>query len=235
MSDWLYQIGKMALEAVNQSGPPVIIALFLVSFLGEFAIPFPWVQDIVYYYIGFQLGHSSIRAIPLTLAMLAGRIAGSAILYWTARLIGPPIINRVERRFKSFPRRVNSINDRLSKHSIIAVMSVRLLPGVLSVSPVAAGAIALSYRDFVLGITLASVIDDGTTILSGFLTRLSIQNLGVQPTPWLFTIGLIVTGVMIWLIPWIYFWVRNKKKKDKMASTGLDGGSEKRKMNHGDV
>lgn len=54
MADWLYQIGTIALEAVNQSGPPVLIALFLVTFLGELAVPFPWLQDIIFYYIGFQ-------------------------------------------------------------------------------------------------------------------------------------------------------------------------------------
>ncbi len=227
MADWLYQIGQRAIEAVNQSGPPVLLALFLVTFLTEFAVPFPWVQDIIFYYIGFQLGHSSIRAIPITLVMLSGRIAGSAVLYWTARLIGTPLIDWIGRRFKSFPRRVDSMKVRLSKHTIIAMMSVRLLPGVITLSSIAAGAIGISYWDFVLGITLASVVDDGTTILSGFITRLTIEYLGVEPTPWLFSIGVFVTMVMVWLVPWIYFRARNRKKKDQAALTRPDNAESK--------
>ncbi len=227
MTDWLYQIGKIALEAVDQSGPPVLIALFLVTFLGELAVPFPWLQDIIFYYIGFQLGRSSIRAIPITLVMLSGRIAGSAAPYWTARLMGTPLIDRIGRRFKSFPRRVDSIKVRLSKHTIIAMMSVRLMPGILPLSSIAAGIIGLSYWDFVLGITLASVVDDGTTILSGFITRLTIEYLGIEPTPWLFSIGVFVTMVMVWLVPWIYFRARNRKKKDQAALTRPDNAESK--------
>ncbi len=212
MGEWLYELGQRALEAVNQSSPPVLVALFTVTFLTEFAIPFPWVQDIIFYYIGFQFGRSSIRAIPITLVMLAGRLAGSAIVYWLSRLIGTPFINWIGKRFKKFPSRVESAKGRLSKHGVIAMTAVRLLPGALVPASIAAGAIRFSYRDFVLGITLASIIDDGTTILSGFVTRLSIEYLGVKPTPWLFSIGVIVTMVMVWFIPWLYFRVRNQKK-----------------------
>ena len=212
MAEWLYEIGQRALEAVNQSSPPVLIALFLVTFFTEFAIPFPWVQDVVYYYIGFQFGRSSIRAIPITLVMLAGRLAGSAIVYWLSRLIGTPFINWIGKRFKKFPSRVASVQVRLSKHTIIAMTSVRLMPGTLVPSSIAAGAICLNYLDFVLGITLASIIDDGTTILSGFVTRLSIEYLGVKPTPWLFSVGVIVTMVIVWVMPWLYFRARGRKK-----------------------
>lgn len=225
MEEWLYEIGQRALEAVNQSSPPVLIALFLVTFFTEFAIPFPWVQDVIYYYIGFQFGRSSIRAIPITLVMLAGRLAGSAIVYWLSRLIGTPFINWTGKRFKKFPSRVASIQARLSKHTIIAMTSVRLMPGALVPSSIAAGAICLNYRDFVLGITIASVFDDGTTILSGFVTRLSIEYLGVKPTPWLFSIGVIVTMVMVWFIPWIYFRARGRKKTGPPPGNQADAKS----------
>ncbi len=222
MAEWLYQIGQQALEAVNQSSPPVLIALFVVTFLTEFAVPFPWVQDIVYYYIGFQFGRGSIRAIPITVVMLAGRLAGSAVIYWTARLVGMPFIAWVGKRFKKFPSRVASVQARLTKHPILAMTSVRLIPGSLVPSSIAAGAICLSYTDFVLGIALASVIDDGTTILSGLVTRLSIEYLGVEPTPWLFSVGVIVTMVMVWFIPWIYFKVRSRKKPQPAAARAED-------------
>lgn len=214
MGEWLYELGQRAMEAVNQSSPPILIALFLVTFLTEFAIPFPWVQDIIFYYIGFQFGRSSIRAIPITLVMLLGRLAGSAVIYWSARLIGAPFINWVGRRFKSFPQRLDSVKERLSRHSVLAMTSVRLMPGALVPSSIAAGAIRLSYLDFVLGIVAASVIDDGTTILSGLVTRLSIEYLGVQPTPWLFSIGVIVTMVMVWLLPWLVFGRKRPKKTE---------------------
>lgn len=216
MADWLYQIGQQALEAVNNSTPPVLIALFIVTFLTEFAVPFPWVQDVIYYYIGFQLGRSSIQAIPITLVMLSGRFLGSAIVYWMARYAGMPLINWVGKRFKKFPARVAVIQSRLAKHPIVAMASIRLMPGALVPSSIAAGLIRFRYTDFVLGITAASIIDDGTTILSGLATRLSIEYLGVQPTPWLFSVGVIVTMVMVWFLPWIFFG-RKQQKKDEAA------------------
>lgn len=233
MYDWLYQIGQQALEAVNQIGqqalegvnqssPPVLIALFIVTFLTEFAIPFPWVQDVIYYYIGFQFGRSSLRAIPITLVMLAGRLAGSAVVYWLARLIGTPLINWVGKRFKKFPSRVAAVQARLAKHPVVAMTSVRLMPGMLVPSSIAAGAICLRYTDFMLGIVFASLIDDGTTVISGFLTRLSIDYLGVKPTPWLFGVGVIVTMVMVWFIPWIVFRRKPPKKAAVEAKKEAD-------------
>ena len=218
MAEWLYEIGQRALEAVNQSSPPVLVALFVVTFLTEFAIPFPWVQDIIFYYLGFHFGHAEIvRAVPILLVMMLGRIAGSAVVYWSCRLIGMPFISWIGKRFKSFPSRVAAIQARLSRHTVFAMTSVRLMPGALVPSSIAAGAICLSYFDFVLGIVFASLIDDGTTILSGFLTRLSIEYLGVTPTPWLFTVGVITTMVLVWFVPWIFFGRKQQKKAEAEA------------------
>ena len=218
MAEWLYEIGQRALEAVNQNSPPVLIALFIVTFLTEFAIPFPWVQDVVYYYMGFHFAHDEIiRAIPISLVMMLGRIAGSAVIYWSSRLLGTPFINWVGKRFKKFPTRVAAVQARLAKHTIVAMMSVRLMPGALVPSSIAAGAICLRYTDFVLGIIFASLIDDGTTVIFGFMTRVSIDYLGVKPTPWLFGVGVIVTMVMVWFIPWIVFGRKQQKKAEAEA------------------
>lgn len=221
MADWLYQIGQQALEAVNASTPPVLIALFVVTFLTEFGIPFPWVQDVIYYYIGFQFGRSSIRAIPITIVMLSGRLAGSAVVYWIARYAGMPLITWVGKRFKKFPSRVAAMQARLAKHPVVAMTSVRLMPGVLVPSSIAAGLICFRYLDFVFGIVAASLIDDGTTILSGLATRLSIEYFGVEPTPWLFGVGVIVTMVLVWFLPWLFFGRKQQKKEEAETTKSL--------------
>ena len=216
----------MALEAVNQSSPPVLIALFLLTFFTEFAIPFPWIQDIIYYYVGFQFGRSTIREIPVLLVLLSGRLVGSNALYWTSRLFGPSFINWLGKHFKSFPERIKQVKERLTKHTIIAMAIVRLVPGALVPSTIAAGAVGLSYPGFLLGIIGASIIDDGTTILSGLITRLIIEYLGIEPSPWLFTIGIVFTEVMIWVAPWIYFRMKNSQKAKIIA--GATGPNDKK-------
>ncbi len=228
MPDWLYKIGQQALEAVNQSGPPVLAALFILTFLTEFAIPFPWVQDVIYYYVGFQLGRSTIREIPVLLAMLSGRMAGSSVLYWLARAVGPPFINWVGRRFRSFPQRIGSFKEKLVRHTALALASARLIPGGLVPSTFAAGAVRLSYPGFLLGVLEASLVDDGTTILSGLVTRLSIEYLGITPSPLVFGIGVVLTEIGIWLVPWLYFRVKSGKKNERPAATPERDGCEKK-------
>lgn len=229
MGSWLYEIGQRALEAVNQSSPPVLAALFVLTFLTEFAIPFPWIQDIIYFYVGFQFGRSTMREIPVLLALILGRFAGSTVIYWLARLAGTPFIKWLGRHFKSFPPRIAQLKRRLKKHTVVAMASVRLIPGALLPSNVAAGAVGLSYWAFLTGIFWASVIDDGSTILSGLLVRLSIDYLHVEPSPLVFGIGVVTTEVVIWLVPWIIFRLKEQKPTETNTKAQIQPDKDAKK------
>jgi membrane protein DedA with SNARE-associated domain len=128
------------------------------------------------------------------LALFMGRQMGSAILYLLSRLLGKAFIRWLQRHFPALRAGLDSLGNRLSRWSLLAVVTGRLTPGLLQITSVAAGTIRLRYYQFALGIALSSIIYDGILVLLGFIAAHSPKSNDINFTFWMLIAILILSA-----------------------------------------
>ncbi len=192
MLEFFNNLAQNALIAINQGSWGALLGLFLVSGLTEVGIPFPFILDTILIVIGVQGQALPLRVFLIMLALLAGRIVGASVIYWLTRFIGRVFINWVGRRFPALQKRMAWLTAKLSRRAPIAVAVVRLTPGLLTPSTVAAGVVSLRYSYFLAGIAISSVIADGTLLLLGFFTGKGLEQFGFKLHVWIIVIVVVV-------------------------------------------
>lgn len=213
--EWFAGITNLSMEAVTNATPPVLIVLFVVSALTEMGVPFPFVQDTVLFYIGYNTATIPIRALAIVLALFLGRVFGSGIIYALASLAGRPFTGWLTRRFPGISGRLDSLRNRLAGRTSgrgktgvfgpkimagVTVCILRLTPGLLTGVTVASGLIRLRFDVFVFGVLLASLAADGVLLVSGLLAGLGIRWLGITPSWWIFVIALAAAIGIFWVV-----------------------------------
>jgi membrane protein DedA with SNARE-associated domain len=208
----------MLTQWLQQGDPSVFGALFLISTVIEMAIPAPFVQDTVLFYVGYEPTGRLLHLAPLVmLALIAGKIFGGSIIYWVARLLSPKFVRWLGRRFPNILRRAQNLSAGMKKSSSLAVVMARLTPGLLTPSTVAAGLFQIRYIYFCLGIVISSVITDGAEIVAGLAVRTGLTFAGITPSPILFIIALVIVMALFWLGSWL--WGRRRAKRTGTVST----------------
>ncbi len=203
MISWFTDIVSLAMNTVYQGDARALVALFFVSALTEVGMPFPFVIDGVLVVTSYETGLWSLPVARIVIALLLGRQFGSAVIYWLSRLLGNRFINWLGKRFPKLLTKMAWLNTRLSRRAPLAVAIVRLTPGLLTSSSVAAGCIRMRYYHLVLGIVLASAIADGALITFGFASGYGLQYLGFTPDAWMLVAALGVAILIVWLIRYL--------------------------------
>jgi len=193
-----FEMISQALATLNEGSVVAFAALFLVLALGEFGVPFPFVLQGVLFFIGYQIVHGKLEVIPLVLILILGRLFGSAVVYWLARLLGNPFASWFEKRFRTLPSKVEGMKRRLGLPAPLAVAAGRLTPGLLVPTSLTSGAVSLRYEYFALGIALSAAIWDGSFIASGAILGSVTQHLDSAISPWLMISGFAVILGLTW-------------------------------------
>ncbi len=60
MMAWFNELVAIAMDAVSQSSPGAVVALFFVAALTEVGVPFPFVIDGVLFVTSYQKGYCQI-------------------------------------------------------------------------------------------------------------------------------------------------------------------------------
>ncbi|MGD0352741.1 MAG: VTT domain-containing protein [Dehalococcoidia bacterium] len=205
MFEWFQGIASTLTQWLQQGDPSVFGALFLISTVIEMAIPVPFVQDTVLFYVGYEPTGRLLHLAPLVmLALIAGKIFGGSIIYWVARLLSPRFVRWLGRRFPNILRRAQDLGTSMKKRSPMAVTMARLTPGLLTPSTVAAGLFQIRYLYFCLGVVISSVITDGAEIAAGLAVRTGFTFAGIAPSPALFIIALVIVMALFWLGSWLW-------------------------------
>jgi membrane protein DedA with SNARE-associated domain len=209
------------LASVAQGNPVALLVLCLVAALTEVGIPSLFVIDTVLLFVGYQLGFLSLEVWLVMLALFVGRLAGSSVIYWLARVLGQPFLPWLEKRAPHICKQLNAVAGRLSQRAPVAVATARLTPGLLTGASVGAGLVRIKYSLFALGIALSSLIADGALLLVGFLTRRGTSLFGIQPTPLEIAIGALVTLYLGWGIYFLLRRLRTKKSSLPIPADAL--------------
>jgi membrane protein DedA with SNARE-associated domain len=175
--EFFSELAKTAFQAFNEGHPIALLLLFAISALTEIGIPFPFILDTLLILAGYQTGIMQIGLIMLSLML--GREVGASAIYWLARVVGKVFVKRISKRFPIVQNRMDWLEAKLKHRAPLAVAIVRLTPGLLTPSTVAAGVMCLRYWYLVAGIAISSVIADAVLLIIGFGTGQGIKNLGL--------------------------------------------------------
>ena len=215
MIEWINYALAKTVDSLNLGNPGGFIPLFFATVLADIGFPLPFVLDTILFAACFRAGALSAQVMLITLILFLGRQAGSALLYFLTAHFGETFIDRLMRRFLLFLERfekylpwVRSTPDqlkaqlkgRINRHASLAVAMAKLTPGLWQLTSVAAGAIRLPYRHFILGIALHSIIYDGVTIAVGIFAGRKLQHLSTDSYVWLIIIGFIIIILLGWAL-----------------------------------
>jgi membrane protein DedA with SNARE-associated domain len=212
--EWFNSLVSTAMAHLSQGSYTALISLFLIASLTEIGVPFPFVIDAAILLTSYQSGFWSVNLLMVILALTLGREAGGTAIYFLSRFAGNRFIRWLSRRFPflKIETRMARISTMISRRATLMVAIVRLTPGLLTPSSVAAGCSQMKYYQFVLGIVLASVIADGALVLVGAATKYGLSFMGITPKPWQVVLLISALILLIWLLSTLVSKYRAKRK-----------------------
>ena len=200
-------------SAFNTTNPSGLIILVSLAVITDIGIPVPFVLDTILMLTAYRVLISShphwTPVIMIIIMLFIGRQIGSGILYSLSRYFGEAFLNRIIKLFPSVGNGLDSFKTRLTHWASLVVVTGRLTPGLLQITSVASGAIRMRYRDFALGIAMASLIYDGILILLAFIAAHNPKSSDVNFTIWLL-IAMVIIVCILW--PLIFVVIQRNKK-----------------------
>jgi len=184
--------------------------------LGEFGLPLPIFVESALLYSGFQVsqGHYIYFLAPL-LTVLGSSIGGS-LLYLLSDLFGDKILSR----YKIFKERRKRVEETLNKYKdweVWGVTILRLTPGFLIPTTIAAGILEVNYFKFLAGVVLSGLVYNLIFLTLGVILGKNIS-LITPYTSLLLKIGLFLVGVVVAVVLLLWLTSTNKSKKNTKPS-----------------
>jgi len=174
------------------------LGLFLVLLVEEGGVPLPVPGDLFIAAMGF-LARGGHATFPATAAVVTvATVLGSAFLYAVSRRIGRPVILRVARRLGYDEAREARVEAWIGRRGPAAIVIGRLIPGLRIVMTVAAGALRVNIRVFILGTTLAGALWASIYFWIGWGLGHGYERLAERGLPaWPFLAALAAAGLAV--------------------------------------
>jgi membrane protein YqaA with SNARE-associated domain len=166
------------------------IGLFVIALLDSSVLSFPVINDLLL--INLSIQHPARMPYYATMATL-GSVGGCLFLYYLARKGGEAMFH------KHAGTRAQHIHAWINRNGFACILLTALLPPPtpFKVFVIAAGALEMPLRSFVLGLTLARSI---RFFGEGYLA----VKYGTQSTQYLLTHKLQVTGIALGVVLALY-------------------------------
>jgi membrane protein DedA with SNARE-associated domain len=223
MIEWVTHLYTFVMQVISVQGPHDLVPILSVATISEFGVPFPLVVDTLLFMLGYKISHLWLETILVVLALMAGRVIGSSLVYLLARTLGSPLVRWLGKRFPNWRDRADKISRRFgvanslakcisrlgAKVSLTApatrfsfalplsVASGRLTPGLRGMTSVASGTLRFRYRAFALGIAIASLLSDMAAIFLGVVTGYGLRQLNIDPSAWLVVLTIAINIAML--------------------------------------
>lgn len=121
------------------------LGLFIILFLEEAGIPLPVPGDI---FIGASSALPSSNYFLIVATVTLATLLGSTILFTIAKKFGHKFLAKYGKIIKFTPDKINKVEKWFGKYGSYTIIIGRLIPGLRTVTPFAAGLFDLPYRKF---------------------------------------------------------------------------------------
>jgi len=134
------------------------LGLFAIILVEEGGFPLPVPGDLFIAAMGFLAFQGQASFVPTAAVVTSATVVGAGFLYVVSRKLGRPLLLRMARRFGYDQAREARVEAWIGRRGPVAIVVGRLIPGLRIVMTVAAGALRVDGRVFVLGTTAAGVV-----------------------------------------------------------------------------
>lgn len=175
------------------------IAIFIITFLGAFALPLPSGSMLTAASAFAVRGDGGLEVGWIFVVGLAGNLAGDSAGYWLVRLYGLEVLEkmRLGRFFK--PERLDAARQQLDEHPMLSIYSSRFLTAVAPAINVVSGITKLPFRRYLLFESLGEFSEVLFFCILGYIFGSNWEYVS-KLSGWLLVIVLtsMVLSVMIW-------------------------------------
>ncbi len=143
------------------------------------------------------------------LAAAIGSVIGASILYWTARIGGRPVVDRMAKFFRIDMRHIERVERMAMRWGVGFIFFGRLLPGIRTLVAIPAGLARVSFSTFVAATFAGSYIWCTLFISAGYFLGHEwhlLSGIVKQAIPYALTVGMLA-GIVF--IAW-QFWLRQR-------------------------
>jgi len=143
------------------------------------------------------------------LAAAIGSVIGASILYWTARIGGRPVVDRMAKFFRIDMRHIERVERMAKRWGIGFIFFGRLLPGIRTLVAIPAGLARMSFPTFAAATFAGAYIWCTLFISAGYFMGHEwhlLSGIVKQAVPYVLTVG-VLAGISF--IAW-QFWLRQR-------------------------
>jgi membrane protein DedA with SNARE-associated domain len=172
--------------------------LFAIILVEEAGVPLPVPGDLFIAAMGFLAHAHRASFAPTALVVTAATVLGATALYLVSRHAGRPLLVRVARRFGYTAEREARLEASLARRGAVAVVVLRLVPGLRIVMTVVAGALRLGHATFAVGTLFAGLLWATIYFWLGYALGAGYERAGgsaAMAGAWPLAIAAIVAGV----------------------------------------
>ena len=130
-------------------------ALFLILFIEEAGIPLPVPGDI---FIATVSGLPKSNYFLVVITVVMSTLTGSTILFTISKKLGNPLLKKYGKYIKVTPEKIKKVEKWFEKYGGFAIVIGRLIPGLRTVTPFAAGLFDVPYKTFWFYSVIAALI-----------------------------------------------------------------------------
>jgi membrane protein DedA with SNARE-associated domain len=196
------RLTQFLLRLIDQYDAP---GLALLVLLEEAGMPSPVPSDVLMVIAGLRAAQGEMNLVEVLVLAEVATVIGASVLYWLAARGGKPLLHRYGRFLRISPDRLDRAEAQLRRHGWVAVLVGRIIPGLRIVTPLAAGAFGVPYRQFLPAVAVGGFVYLAAFAMIGYTLGPRALELveGVQvPLRAVITAGLFV--VVAVPIVWIY-------------------------------
>jgi len=152
------------------------LGLFFILFIEEGGVPLPVPGDI---FIATVAALPSSNYLLTILTVILATLIGSTFLFTIARKFGRNLLKKYGKYIKLTPEKIKKVDKWFKKHSGMAIVIGRLIPGLRIVTPFVAGLFGISYKTFWLYTTVATLIWANIYFFIGKFLGITIDKLNL--------------------------------------------------------
>lgn len=151
-----------------------VLASFLYLAIEEAGVPIPVPADFLMITLGVRAREGTVSLWQVIVAMEAGTVVGSSLLYLLARRGGRNVVERYGRYIGIGPEQLERAEVRLKRHGFGAIVLGRLLPGLRVLTAIACGIFRVPFRVFFPAMSVGGLIYIVGYTMLGYLAGPSV-------------------------------------------------------------
>ena len=152
---WWDLVAQAGNDFLAQHG---VLSAFVYLAIEESGVPIPVPGDFLMLALGARAREGTIALWQVIAALQGGTMLGSSLLYLLARRGGRGVVERYGPIIGIGPAQLDRAEKQLQRHTAIAVVLGRLLPGLRVLTAIACGVFRVPYRVFLPAMALGSLI-----------------------------------------------------------------------------